>query len=407
MNEQSEQVVLVVDGKRYAGWKSVRVTRSIESLAGSFALEVSDRWDGAKAPWPIAVEDPCLVVIDGQLVIAGYVDKRGLSADAESRTLSYSGRDAAAALVDCSALPPRWTFHNVTLADFASTLAKPFGVRVLVQPGAGIELKKRAKIVVQPGDTAYEAIARAAAEEEVLLASDGAGAIVITRAGAQRAAPLVEGQNILSASVDYDGVGRFHRYVLSTQAAGTDTASGNASRVRGEATDEGVRRTERVRLVLPGQGHGGADAAKKRADWEARIRAAKTEAVTVTVQGWMQPDGWLWPLNALTHVQAPRLIGVDGDMLIAQVEHTIGDSGRLTQLHLVRPDAFTPEPKAVVKKAGAMRGWPELAKGGLPEAEKRFRLEMLLSYKRAIIPAFSAELNAIRDVKNTIKKLIP
>ena len=63
-------------------------------------------------------------------------------------------------------------------------------------------------------------------------------------------------------------------------------------------------------------------------------------------------------------MKAPRLIDVDGDMLISQVEHTIGDGGQVTQLRLVRPDAFTPEPVAAkVKSSGG--AWKELDRGAL------------------------------------------
>lgn len=344
----TSEVALVVGGFRYAGWKSVRVTRSIESLAGSFALDVSDRWDGEEAPWAIAEEDPCRVEIDGTVVIDGYVDKRILSASAAARRLSYTGRDRAAALVDNSLVLSQWTFRNLTLLEFATIIAKPWGVKVSVQ--AGLELKARGKIVVQPGDKAYEALAREAAEDGVLLVSDGAGGIVITRSGTARAAALVEGENIFSASVEHDATDRYHRYVIATQAAGTDDAAGDATRVLAEATDTGVRRTDRLILIRPDKGYSVADA-RRRADWEARIRAARAETVTVVVHGWKQPGGVIWPLNALTRVHAPRLIGADGDMLISQVEHSIGDSGQVTQLRLVRPDAFTPEPKIATVKS--------------------------------------------------------
>jgi prophage tail gpP-like protein len=42
-------------------------------------------------------------------------------------------------------------------------------------------------------------------------------------------------------------------------------------------------------------------------------------------------------------VKAPRLLGIDGDMLISQVDYTIDDrGGKLAVLRVVRPDAFTP-----------------------------------------------------------------
>jgi prophage tail gpP-like protein len=355
-----DEIVLVVRNRRYAGWKAVRVTRSIESLAGSFEVDVSDRWADQNEPLPIVEEDACRVEIVpdgaqlGTVVIDGFIGKRRQSADASTRTLTYSGRDRAGQLVDCSAIPDRWTFRNVTLLEFAQALADPFSVGVSVQPG--LTLARQAKLVVQPGDTVYEAIARAARDAQVLLVSDARGGIVITRAGATRATSLTEGFNILAGYVEYDGDGRFRRYVVLTQVAGTDEASGTSTRIRAEAVDEMVRRESRVLVIRPENGMGVADA-RRRADWEARTRAALAEQVPIAVQGWTQPDRTLWPINALVRVRAPRMLGVDGDLLISQVEHTISDGGRVTQLRLVRPDAFTPEPKA---RVGSTDPWKNL-----------------------------------------------
>lgn len=351
-------VSLIVAGRRYSGWKSVRVTRTIEGLSGQFSLDVSDRW-AASVGWPIVEEDPCRVEIAGTTVVDGYIDKRTLSASADSRTLSYTGRDRAGVLVDCSAVMDRWTHYNVDVAEFATRLAKPFGVGVSLQQG--LKLDKVKKVVINPGDTAYEAMRRATSDAEVLIVSDGSGGIVITRHSSQRSASLVEGENILSCSLEYDGTDRYHRYLIVTQVAGTDEAFGEATKVRAEAVDEGVQRRDRVLLMRPDKGYSVADA-RRRADWEARVRAARAETAVVSVRGWCQPDGTLWPLNAVVYLKAPRSIGVDGDMLIAQIEYTLGSGGQVTQLRLVRPDAFAPEPRAKVKKSGQ---WKEISKGAL------------------------------------------
>jgi prophage tail gpP-like protein len=361
----ADDVILIVDGRRYGGWKSIRVTRSIESIAGSFALDVSDRWDGEIEPWPIAEGDKCRVLIDDVAVIDGYIDKRGVSASKDSRALTYSGRDRAGDLVDCSAIvsagsvsQKKWTFYNVDVAQLATEIARPFGIAVSVQAGLGAVLTKDKKVVLHPGDTCYEVISRAAGAAGVLVVSDAAGGIVITRAGTARATSLIEGQNILSASVEYDAADRFHHYLISSQVPGSDDESAaEEALIQAEAFDNGVRRTARVILIRPDKGYTIPDA-KRRADWEARIRAARAERVTITVQGWRQSNGMLWPLNTLTRVRAPRLIGVDGDLLISQVEHTIGDGGRVTQLSLVRPDAFTPEPAATVAPSDGI--WKEI-----------------------------------------------
>lgn len=366
-------VTIVVGGKRYGGWKSIRVTLSIEALCGSFTLDINDRWGEQSQPWPIAEGDACRVEIDGATVIDGYVDKRKLSATATSRSLSISGKDRAVDIVECSMLVPdtstkghKWTYRDIDIAHFATQIGVPHGIKVSVQKG--LVLKKDPLLVAHPGETGYEAIKRAAGSAGVLVVSDGAGGIVISRAGTERVTPLIEGQNIKEAEADYDATERFARYLISSQPPGTDEASGEALRVQAEATDADVTRKNRVLLIRPEKGYDTAGA-RKRADWEARSRAAKSATVMVTVQGWRQPNGALWPPNKITRVTAPRMIGVDGDMLISQVDFTIGNEGRIAQLHLVRPDAFTPEPQnvAVVSGEGA---WKEIAHGAKPEPVK-------------------------------------
>lgn len=370
MADTFEDVELVVNGVRYSGWKSIRITQSIESLTGSFALDVSDRW-GPSAPWPIVEGDECVVQIDGQTVIDGYIDKRSLAVTKDSRSLTYTGRDKAADLVDCSVLVQdtstkghKWTYRNIDIAAFATQIAKPHGIRVSVQPG--LVLPKDPLLVAHPGETGYEAIKRAAASAGVLVISDGRGGIQITRAGSARATALIEGINILAASIDFDSTNRFHTYLISSSPPGTDDANGEALRVQASATDTEVLRQNRVILIRPDKGYDTATA-KRRADWEARIRAAQAETAVVTVQGWEQPTtSTTWKINTLTRVTAPRSIGIDGDMLISQVEFLVAEGGRITQLHVVRPDAFTPEPQLAVVSGASL--WKELTpsttKGG-------------------------------------------
>lgn len=352
-------VRLIVNGRRYGGWKSIRVTQSITSIAGSFALDVSERWSGQEEGWPISEEDACRVELDGETVIDGYIDRRRPTLGDAVRTLSLEGRDRTAALVDCSAMLGRWSFRNVTVAEMAKKVAEPHGIGVSLQ--SGLALPKMRKLVISPGDTGFQAIQKAAQSAGVLLVSDGAGGLLVTRAGAERCAtPLLEGENIKTASGDYDATGRFARYVVATQIAGTDQASGGATRITAEATDENVRRADRVLLIRPESGVA-VEHARRLADWEARLRAAKADAISVGVQGWRQPTGERWPLNGIVYVRSPS-IGVDGDLLISQVEHTTGEGGEATKLSLVRPDAFAPEPKAKVKRKGKGSEWKRTTK---------------------------------------------
>lgn len=353
----ADEIELIVGGLRYAGWESIEVTRSISSMAGSFDLAVSDRWGAASKPWPIAEGSACQVAIGGEVVIDGYVSRRRISIDATSRRLSVVGRDRAAELVDCSAIVTGAARRDGTLEHFAAELARPHGISVSVQAGLNVP---KVTLAVQPGDSVADAILRAAGVAGVLVVSDGRGGIVLTRASTQRATALAQGANVLSATMEYSSEERFRTYRIMTQVGGFYDEGGPSMVVQADATDTGVLPSSRLIIIRPDQGLTKADALR-RADWEARVRAARAETAEISVQGWRQRKGGdLWTINRITRVSVPA-VGIDGDMLISDVTYSIGAEGQIAELKLVRPDAFTPEPRAVVTSGL----WKEIAKGGL------------------------------------------
>lgn len=374
MPSRSPEFALRVNGREYRGWKRVSFTRGIEAASGRFELGVTDRWSGQSQPWPIREEDECVLVFDGRPLLTGYVDSRSMSYSADGRSVSVSGRDRAGALVDCSAVLDKWEFKNAPLLTLARKIGKPFNVSVsapdVLDASARID-----KLSIDPGDTAFVALERACRMVGLLPISDGLGGLVLTRPGSARAfTELVEGQNILSASADYSGVDRFRTYRVLGQRQGSDDASGKAvAAVKGEAADETVRRAERVWLIRAEGGITTAQA-KRRAEWEATVRAARGYAVDITVQGWTQGDGSLWPINALTRVRSPWL-ELDTDMLIVEATYSLDNSsGTITRLSLRRPDAYLPEP--AIKPAKAKPGkvtspWSEL-QGGVTAPEANY-----------------------------------
>ncbi len=339
------EVRLIVANRAYSSWKSINVTRAITSVSGSFALTVSDR-----ANLPVREEDRCQVTIGDETLVDGFIERRGIRLDKSTFDISFSGYDKAQAIVANSALLDRWTFRKTNLLTMARELAKPFGVTVTT--ASGLELPPAPdKVAVSPGDSAFDAVIREAAKDGILLVSDGAGGILLTRGGTARAEPIVQGNNLLTGFIDYNGSERYHRYVVLASRPGDDNSSGDATRIRGEATDTEVRRTDRVLVIRPSTAMTNAQA-QAHADWQARTRAARAETLNITVEDWQQPaSGKLWPVNHLSRVQTSAL-RIDGDLLITEATHTLdNEGGEITRLRLVRPDAFTPDPSATVSGA--------------------------------------------------------
>lgn len=351
-------VQLSVGGREYGGWKSVRVTRGIEAISGAFEIGGTSRWDDRAEALPVATESECVLYLEGEPVITGWVDRLTLSLNG----LSLAGRDKTGALVDSSAYIGTWEFLGVDLVTLARRLCAPFGIPVTVQPGLTIP-KLPAKVSIDPGDSAFDALERACRLCGVLPITYGVGSVMLARAGSEgTATALVEGENILSASAEIDASGRFARYVVVGQHPGSDEAAGDAAAaVRGEARDVTVRRTDRI-LVVRGEGAMTPAQAKLRAQWDAKVRAARGSTVAVRVQGWTQGDGKLWPINALVPVESPKLrLRGENEMLIAQATYSLDDrGGTVTDLALKRPDAYLPEP---VVTAGR---WKELDRGAAP-----------------------------------------
>jgi prophage tail gpP-like protein len=284
--------------------------------------------------------------------------------------VSVSGRDATGALVDCSAILDALEFRNIGILELCQKLASPFDIRVSLQQGiadksvsfaaaktsgtVGGAAKSSAfksqgpldKETINPGESPFDIIDRACRKVGLLATADGVGGLVLARGGALRArVALVEGENILEASIKRDASKRYRRYVVSGQNTGDDENNGaDVADVSGEAFDNTVRRASRV-VWIRAEGNMTKAFAQQRAAWEAAVRTGRSTTAEITVQGWRQGEGGpLWPINAIVPVRSPEL-GIDGDMLITATSFELSvDGGELTTLTLAPPNAFTPEP---------------------------------------------------------------
>lgn len=330
-------IQLFVNGRIYGGWKEATITRSLDAVAGKFDLVSMDKWDATAQRWTIFPGDACQVKIDGQALITGYVDKAGPSYDADSHGIKILGRDKTGDLVDCSAIVKGSELRGLALDGIVAALVKPFGIGVVAQVDSGQAFQSFA---IQPGETVWEAIERAARQRFMVVTTDGEGNAVIADIGATRAADaLVEGDNIKAASAEYDYSQRFSEYVVKGQAAAqNDGWEPAVSAVESRATDPNVKRYRPKIINAETQASDGS--AGNRAQLEAASRAGKSTKITVTVQGWTMSNGDLWPLNAMVRIRSP-LLSIDEDVVITEVKFIVSDTnGITTEMQLTRPDAY-------------------------------------------------------------------
>lgn len=320
----------------YGGWTSLRITRSIEQIAGTFELSITERWPGQPQASPIRAGQACQVLLDGEPVITGYTDTLQIDLGATSHDLRVSGRDKTGDLVDCSAIYKSGQWRNVTIDQVARDLLAPFGLGVFVHTDVGAPFPT---FNIQEGETVFECLDRAARMRALLLVSDPLGNLVITRASQQLLpVALEEGVNILHGRWEFSWKERHSSYLLKGQAKGTDTFHGAAAaRPSGQVTDEAIDRYRP--LIVLAEEHGAGPSLRDRAEWERNVRQGRGNRGTITVQGWRRPDGQLWMPNALVRVRSP-LLWLDADLLVVGCAWTLDERGTTTELTVSRREAF-------------------------------------------------------------------
>lgn len=341
------EVELLVNARRYGGWKDQRITRSIETISGSFNLSVTEKWSENSKPWEIYEGDSCSVLLDGESVIDGFVDDVNLSFSGDDHAVGIEGRDTTREVVDCSSDLGKWEFRKILVLSFLQQVASQFDISVSLGPGVVLPAIPENKISINPGDTAFSTIDRVAKFAGLLPVADGSGGIILIQPG-KTIAPvtLKQGVNFKQGSAKYSQKDRFSKYVVLAQQQGGKGSAGSAgTQVRGEYIDQDVSNPNRV-TVMQSETAANKQQADARAKWEGIVRAARAGTITADVAAWRPVSNYIWTPGDLIPVRAPAL-RINGMMMIATV-NLIANSqdGKPASLTLVRPDAFSPLPQS-------------------------------------------------------------
>jgi prophage tail gpP-like protein len=343
----ADDVAVEIDGVEWRGWKGVEIERGLEQAAGSFSLDLTDRWPGQTSPRPIRAGAAAKVSIDGETVITGFIDAVEIAYDAAAHSWRASGRDATGDLVDSSALEP-FEYRDADLASVAGALTERFGIPVTVEGEPGETFKR---FSIQPGETVYEAVERAARFRGFLPVSDGQGGLVLSRPGGAAAAGarLESGANILAAKLTIDHKDRHSEYHVRGQSEGAGLSASAVAASAGswnegaETSHAGVsadREISRYRpLLVVAESAGGQADFQQRADWQRSVLAARGVTLEVRVASWRSPAGLWRPGQVVTVSDA--ILALEGEMMISRVRLTKSSAdGTIAELTLLPQGAF-------------------------------------------------------------------
>lgn len=334
-------VISTIDGTIFNGWKSVTITKNIDTMAHGFSLEIFDSFLPLKKNWPLKPGVKIKISIGKERVVTGFIDVLEVGFDPTSRTFTISGRSAPSDLIDCSHTGPT-EFTNITIEELAKQLVEPFGLKVSLS----VVPETIDKFAIKPGESVFEALDRAARLQGFFWISTRGGNIRLTRSARARAfSEIAQGFNLKGASLKIDNSTRFSEYIVKGQSAGGDEIPGlSAAQPEGTAKDGGITRFRP--LVVIAEGPVDTTKATTRAQWEMSNRIAQGFQVSATVDSWLQANGSLWGINQIVRFSS-QFIGVKSDLLIAGVEQTKSFSGGTsTNFTLVPKNSFDPQPES-------------------------------------------------------------
>lgn len=339
---QKDAVTFYVNNQVFDGFKNVKIARNLMSLTGTFSIVVTDKWRVDQEDFEIKPGDRIHCHLGRTALFEGWVDKLTISISESSRNITIEGRDKTQDIADCSIISSS-EFNNLDFTGIATELLKKFPIKVLPEVSVGAPFKK---FSVRQGETIFEALDRAAKERQLILLSSTHGNLIIQKRGIERSSTeLVEGENVLAASVSFDNTQRFSNYIIKGQSTGLVGNPKDQTQNKGEATDSGITRFRPTIIIAENAVDN--DGAQKRAEFESTFRLAKGMKINVTLQGWKQKDESLYKVNQLIQIDI-RSIGVKQRLLVNRVKFDQSENGRRTELELIRPDAF--EFKPAIKK---------------------------------------------------------
>lgn len=361
-------ITLEVNGGRYTGFTKIDVSRDFKESTGKFSFEGSLRSTGVA---PIKIGDTCKIFINETQFLTGYIEHLQVDYSDSNKTITLSGRDVIADLID-STLPVGVEFKgSVTLQQVARKVLDTIGLthvgvvtNTTIEPFGTSDLTSAAI-----GDKAFQFLEKYSRKRQVIATTDGKGNLLLARASTQQInSQLINSitgrsqGNILNATLKYDNSKRFYKYVVYSQSnASADPNAYNSkfgvetlnavqanTNIQGQAFDNEIRKS-RVHAFIAESSSQFATL-NDRAKWEANIRRAEALTYTAKVSGvTATQDGFVWQPNMLVQV-IDEDCDIRAPMLIKKVSFNLSaDEGETTTLELVTKDAFTLEAERIVK----------------------------------------------------------
>lgn len=341
-------IVVRFNGDTFNLFDEITLNTSLDNITGAFSLKTT-----LNNNLPFGLDDFIEIVVDGEILLSGFIEKASGSISNTSVDVNYSGRDALGDLVDDS------------VPDVVKVNQKAIGLVNLCQKTLDA-LKIKSKVINLAGDIdsftskEIEAIGFGGnaggflqgfcRKRGVFLITDGLGNLVIfTPPSSIQGDEKITENDMLDRSFDFDNTKRFNVVRVGSQdnnASDDDASTSDGVRRTQQATDEDIRESRFKEII--GEETMNNRELLRRAEEEINITRARGFTFSFSVPSHIFRKGNLIRVE-------DRLSGVNGVFLIKSIDFSQnGDTGNTSRLTICYPESYSAQGKRVTKRKSVL-----------------------------------------------------
>jgi prophage tail gpP-like protein len=335
----SDKVKITCDGDLCEKFINFSLEKSIENFCGSFSFTITQSTANR-----LGVRQGSRIVIDiaDETVFTGLVEAIEHNQGFNQHSITISGRDKTAELIDSYILPKQYKqndfiklmrivlddngYKNIRIESDIRTLPKLLGN----------------SFVAEKDQKIFDFFDKLARLLNVILITDAYGDILITREGADLAVGGVNltsgGINALSSSLSVDS-NETYKYIRIIGSQKTDNSKKRLKQ-KVEFTDE--RASTKKRLIVSIGNNANRQTLESVANWYMAVKRGKGARYNTEVQGFLTniTSGILWQPNTILLLK-DQANNINGSFLIQGVNYSQDSSGSKTSLSVCNIGSFS------------------------------------------------------------------
>lgn len=356
-------ITVQLDDMEYSNFTAISVMLNVESVSGEFSFAATA---GEGDLFPLRVGAKIKILVDGTIVMTGYIERLFLEYGVDGHVIEASGRNILCDLIDSTVGTENEFEGEVSIIDIARALLDDIGledVRIINRAG---EIESFSAFDIESaevGEKCFDFIEKLARKRQFFWNSDGEGNLVLLRTSpdAQTEFPgrLIcrvgdLENNILKATLEVDHTDRYSAYYAEGNlniTPATTASPEELSEQSGEVAYDSEIRSSRV-MQFDAEENANIETATSRAVWESNIRIVRSMTYTAIVQGHSMA-GSIWSVNVLVDVD-DQIARIKEQLFVKELtyQQSIG-TGSTTELSLTYRNAFALEQEAKTRAEAA------------------------------------------------------